>query len=441
MKSLLVDALREAQSDAAVGVAEEAAASPAAARVAASADAEVLPRDSEDLTLLDTGVAVAFNEEEFPADRRAVNEFADIDETQLLPVLAEGAALDAMSPDHHGPLWAAASAADLRMRQGWYLQLGRWSPALCLLAMSMTAGAYVLYQKLTARQLNIDLSQMSSQVSYSADADREVPNRPQLPDSSGQFSFSDRRESMPRPDGPAPQRADKNRPSVKSATQSSDVSTGSRSRGIVIGISAGSRAPISDPAFADVQAGFDAYQEGQLAIAETRYRAALDVVANHRIALAGLAAVLQRTGRTGDAVTLYERLLDIDPADGAVAAELLSLSDAITPAQRESELKLLLQRHPEVSKLHFALGMHFASGERWPEAARTFADAQTLEPGNAAYSYNLALSFEHLGRIAEARYYYEQALQSSTIDQTMDRQLISRRLDKLALKDRDRDSG
>jgi uncharacterized protein HemY len=93
---------------------------------------------------------------------------------------------------------------------------------------------------------------------------------------------------------------------------------------------------------------------------------------------------------------------------------------------------LLLQRHPNVAQLHFALGMHYSQRYQWPEAKRAFLNAQAISPQNAAFNYNLAVSLEHLGRPAEARHFYELALASPGNDPAIDRQLISQRLDRMS---------
>jgi Flp pilus assembly protein TadD len=186
-----------------------------------------------------------------------------------------------------------------------------------------------------------------------------------------------------------------------------------------------------DPAFDHVNAGFAAYQADQYTDAESHYRAALRIDRNHRYALAGLAAVLQKTGRADESRPLYEKLLDIDPADTAAAAELLSGAADITGREREADLKLLLQRHPNVAQLHFALGMHYSQTGQWPEARRAFMEAQTLSPQNAVFNYNLAVSLEHLGLTAEARRFYETVLAIPGDDPAIDRQLISQRLDRM----------
>ncbi len=50
-------------------------------------------------------------------------------------------------------------------------------------------------------------------------------------------------------------------------------------------------------------------------------------------------------------------------------------------SQTETDIKLLLQRHPDSVELHTALGNLFAKQSRWPEARVAFATAEQLSSG------------------------------------------------------------
>ena len=80
-------------------------------------------------------------------------------------------------------------------------------------------------------------------------------------------------------------------------------------------------APAVDP---NVDAGYQAYQAGDLATARTGYERALSTDPTNRDALLGLAAVETRAQNIAAAETLYRRLLRADPRDPHAQAGLLS---------------------------------------------------------------------------------------------------------------------
>ena len=164
--------------------------------------------------------------------------------------------------------------------------------------------------------------------------------------------------------------------------------------------------------------------------AERGYRAALEIEPNHRNALFGLATVLEKTSRTSESVQYFERLLSIDPADPVAAAAVLIYG--ANDSEIESSLKLLLQQYPDSAHLHFTLGVHLVTQQRWPDARLAFLNAYALDPANSDYSYNLAVTMEQMGRFDEARTYYEAALGTVNEHSEPGRHAIEKRISRLA---------
>jgi Tfp pilus assembly protein PilF len=160
-----------------------------------------------------------------------------------------------------------------------------------------------------------------------------------------------------------------------------------------------------------VASGYAAYQAGDMERARLDYESALADEPGNRDALLGLAAVETRAQRLAAAETLYRRVLQIDPRDPHAQAGLLGLRAAQTdPVVAESRLKSLIANDSAESVLYFSLGNQFAQQSRWPEAQRAFAKAIAMDPENADYAYNYAVSLEQMRQPAAALQQYRRAL-------------------------------
>ncbi len=130
----------------------------------------------------------------------------------------------------------------------------------------------------------------------------------------------------------------------------------------------------------------------------------------NRDALLGMAAVAQQRSQDAIAARYYTEVLALDPRDPNAQAGMSSLLEATGEAGAESRLKLLLAQRPEASALHFALGNHYAGQSRWGDAQQAYFTACALEPENAQYVFNLAVSLDHLGLGKLAVQHYRGAL-------------------------------
>ncbi len=154
---------------------------------------------------------------------------------------------------------------------------------------------------------------------------------------------------------------------------------------------------------------YQAYQRGDYITAAQGYREVLSKDAHNRDALLGMAAIAQQQGQDETAQHYYRQLLVLDPRDPAAQAALMAYGpDA---GNTESRLKLLLAEQPRSGALHFALGNYYAEQSGWGDAQQYYFNAHTLEPSNAQFTFNLAVSLDHLGQRKLAAQYYQQALQ------------------------------
>ena len=161
-----------------------------------------------------------------------------------------------------------------------------------------------------------------------------------------------------------------------------------------------------------VQAGYAAYQSGDLAQARAEYQEALRDDAGNRDALLGIAAVESRSGRASEAESAYRRLLQADPRDSHAHAGLLALrAQRVDPLQAESRVKSLLANDPEAGALHFTLGNQYARQGRWDEAQLAYAKAHAADPGTPDFAFNRAVSLDQLRQRQAALEQYRLALE------------------------------
>ncbi len=151
-----------------------------------------------------------------------------------------------------------------------------------------------------------------------------------------------------------------------------------------------------------------AYRSGKLDEAQPLYLQMLDKDPRNIDALLGLAAIAQQRDEDLPAAQYYSRVLALDPRNAAANAGMSALT---TNDNSESRLKTLLREQKDSAALHFALGNLYAEQARWGEAQQAYFNAYMLEPGNAEFAFNLAVSLDHLGQNKLAAQHYQRALQ------------------------------
>ncbi len=156
---------------------------------------------------------------------------------------------------------------------------------------------------------------------------------------------------------------------------------------------------------------YSALQRGDDKMALTLYHAVLKEESRSRDALLGLAAIAVRQRQFPLAVQYYQTVLTYYPQDPVAKTNLLSLSGQTTGGERESQLKTLVNGAQKPAYIHFQLGVIYAEQQRWREAQQAFFEAYRIEPQQADYAYNLAVSLEHLQQSQAAVGYYQRAIQ------------------------------
>ena len=159
----------------------------------------------------------------------------------------------------------------------------------------------------------------------------------------------------------------------------------------------------------ELKAAYQAYITGDLEIAKQYYLEELEINPRNKDVLLGLAAIATRLQQANDAQAYYLRILELDPRDSSAIAGMAGLVQA-DPNQTESRLKNILAQQPDAAVLHFALGNNHVTQLRWAEAQQSFFRALSIDPVNADYAFNLAVSLDHLKKNELATKYYREAL-------------------------------
>lgn len=166
-----------------------------------------------------------------------------------------------------------------------------------------------------------------------------------------------------------------------------------------------------DPA---ISRGFDAFNRGELTMAQLEYERARKADPRNPDILHGLAAIALRQGRYDQAETYFRQVLESDPQDSVALAALLNQRGQMDPGATESRLKSLAASQPELAAPHFSLGNLYARQARWSDAQQAYFRAYSAEPDNPDILYNLAISLEHLRQNKLAAQYYAQAITAAT---------------------------
>lgn len=211
-----------------------------------------------------------------------------------------------------------------------------------------------------------------------------------------------------RPPRPRSQPAPASGQSGQRGASSDSIGTASPRAGTALAPIAINAATLSlDP---QVEQGYQALQRNDLAGARDGYQRALAREPTNRDALLGLAAIDVRSGQPGAAEARYLKLLEMDPRDSQAAASLIALRGQLDPVAAESRLKTFIASQPEAAQLHFTLGNQYAQQSRWNEAQAAYFKAYSVDPENADYAFNLAISLDQLRQKKLALEYYQRSL-------------------------------
>lgn len=158
-------------------------------------------------------------------------------------------------------------------------------------------------------------------------------------------------------------------------------------------------------------AALSLHQTGQFDEAAMRYRALLDVQADHPDALHLLGLIENRRGQVAEAVRLIERAIVLSPQ---TANFQLSLADVLYAqgkhAAAEQACRATIRLEPNNAAAHNHLGVMLKAQSRFAEAEQAYRMALALKPEYAEAWNNLGNVLNQQGRPSEAEQSFRQTL-------------------------------
>lgn len=165
-----------------------------------------------------------------------------------------------------------------------------------------------------------------------------------------------------------------------------------------------------DPIHQLLSEAYKAFHRNDFKTAESLYTQVLQRESKNRDALLGIAAIAIKQQRYEYARQKYQYLLKLNPRDSIATAGISSIENQIDPQLNESQLKFMLKEQPDSPHLYFALGSLYSSQNKWPAAQSAYFSAWSADNKNADYTYNLAVSLDHLGKKDQALDFYQLSL-------------------------------
>lgn len=160
-----------------------------------------------------------------------------------------------------------------------------------------------------------------------------------------------------------------------------------------------------------LQEAWTALGQGDAPRALSLYRQVLAERPDDPDATLGVAVALHRQKNLPEAWVAYQRSLKLWPDNATARTGLLAILSESDAQTAESRLNEWVQERPRDAAAQAALGNLLGRQSRWAEALPWLTRAQSLEPMQATYAYNLAVALDQSRRYAEAARQYQLALQ------------------------------
>lgn len=152
------------------------------------------------------------------------------------------------------------------------------------------------------------------------------------------------------------------------------------------------------------------YAAGRFPDALDKYQAIVDVNANDRIGLLGVAMTYESMNREAEASAAYARYLVIEPANQSVLTQLLQKANKLPPEQARTDLEKIAKAGVRAPELLSALSEITAKAGDIAAAFEYAAAAVQEAPAVTMYYLNAGVLADRLNRNAAAVAYYEEFL-------------------------------
>ena len=146
-------------------------------------------------------------------------------------------------------------------------------------------------------------------------------------------------------------------------------------------------------------------QTGYWRNSETLWSRAVDCTSSNAFAHGQLGLALFAERRLDQAVTQYQKCLEINPNDDAAHSNLgLALREQGHVAEAIDHYRKALEINPDLVTAHHNLGLALHSQGNFAEAIRHYRRAIEINPGFARTHFDLARALVNLGQIEEAAF-------------------------------------
>ncbi len=162
-------------------------------------------------------------------------------------------------------------------------------------------------------------------------------------------------------------------------------------------------------------------QEGRFNEAESHFRKILATEPQNQKARIALGKALCDQGRCLEGVNEYEKI-----TEAGNLKELLTQNLKLTYGILIEEQNNLIRQQPGNARLHYLLGIYYAKNDKPQEAAESFKKAVELEPSFKNGLFNLASTYEAMGRFEEAAVYWGKIVELNTEKNELDAEAFTR---------------
>ncbi|RZI45221.1 tetratricopeptide repeat protein [Rickettsiales endosymbiont of Peranema trichophorum] len=161
---------------------------------------------------------------------------------------------------------------------------------------------------------------------------------------------------------------------------------------------------------------FKAYKAttvGQYELAIQTYNQALSLQPDNADILYSIGRLYHRAGELKKAKAYYERVLTFNPKHKKAMDSFLAVFAAIYPNQALKELQHLESLNSSYVPILTQIALVYAKKQMFSNAIEYFQKIGRLAPNDVLYRYNLAVTYDRMGRTADAIKMYKAVIEMS----------------------------
>lgn len=145
------------------------------------------------------------------------------------------------------------------------------------------------------------------------------------------------------------------------------------------------------------------HMNGDLAIAEKEYRAAIELGSKHHAVFTNLGVICNNSGRIDEAIVLYKKSINLNPKDANAYSNLGSLYFNLGNFKQAAEFtRKSLAINPDNYQVQTTLGWSYKELGNLDQALTITLKSLDLKPNNASALINLGGIYKDLGNLEQA---------------------------------------